>query len=53
MHDGKIVERGSADQVCDHASHPYTRSLLDAVPIPDPREARTRKRQTALGDAPA
>jgi oligopeptide transport system ATP-binding protein len=53
MHDGKIVEQGSADQVCDHPSHPYTRSLLDAVPIPDPTEARARKRQTAVGDPPA
>jgi oligopeptide transport system ATP-binding protein len=53
MHDGKIVEQGSADQVCDHPSHPYTPSLLDAVPIPDPTEARARKRQTAVGDPPA
>jgi peptide/nickel transport system ATP-binding protein len=42
MHDGKIVEQGTADQVCEHPSHPYTRTLLDAVPIPDPREARAR-----------
>ena len=53
MHDGKIVEQGTADQVCEHPSHPYTRSLLDAVPIPDPSEARARKRQTAFGDTPA
>jgi oligopeptide transport system ATP-binding protein len=43
MHDGKIVEQGSADQVCEHPSDPYTRKLLDAVPIPDPRESRQRR----------
>jgi peptide/nickel transport system ATP-binding protein len=43
MHDGKIVEQGSADQVCEHPSHPYTKKLLEAVPIPDPRESRARR----------
>jgi oligopeptide transport system ATP-binding protein len=43
MHDGKIVEQGSADQICEHPSDPYTRKLLDAVPIPDPRESRERR----------
>ena len=42
MHDGKIVEHGTADQVCESPKDPYTRSLLAAVPIPDPREARAR-----------
>jgi peptide/nickel transport system ATP-binding protein len=42
MHDGKIVEEGPADRVCEQPSHPYTRTLLAAVPIPDPREARAR-----------
>jgi oligopeptide transport system ATP-binding protein len=42
MHDGKIVEQGTADQVCENPKDPYTRSLLAAVPIPDPREARAR-----------
>jgi oligopeptide transport system ATP-binding protein len=42
MHDGKIVEQGMADQVCERPRDPYTRSLLSAVPIPDPREARAR-----------
>ena len=43
MHDGKIVEEGSADRVCERPSHPYTQALLEAVPIPDPREARARR----------
>jgi oligopeptide transport system ATP-binding protein len=42
MHDGKIVEQGTADEVCERPRDPYTRTLLSAVPIPDPREARSR-----------
>ena len=40
MHDGKIVEEGPADQVCERPQDAYTKTLLAAVPIPDPREAR-------------
>jgi oligopeptide transport system ATP-binding protein len=43
MHDGKIVEQGPADQVCERPSDPYTKTLLAAVPVPDPRESRTRR----------
>jgi oligopeptide transport system ATP-binding protein len=42
MNEGKIVEQGSADQVCEHPKHDYTKKLLAAVPIPDPRESRER-----------
>jgi oligopeptide transport system ATP-binding protein len=49
MHEGKIVEEGSADRVCEHPSHPYTRTLLAAVPIPDPRESRARRRVETAG----
>jgi oligopeptide transport system ATP-binding protein len=51
MQNGKIVEQGSADQVCEHPKHPYTKTLLAAVPIPDPRESRARR--GAAGAAPA
>jgi oligopeptide transport system ATP-binding protein len=44
MHEGKIVEEGTADQVCEHPVDAYTKKLLAAVPIPDPREARERRR---------
>jgi oligopeptide transport system ATP-binding protein len=44
MHDGKIVEQGTADQVCERPVDDYTKKLLAAVPIPDPREARERRR---------
>jgi len=43
MHHGKIVEQGPADQVCERPREPYTRELLAAVPVPDPREARARR----------
>jgi oligopeptide transport system ATP-binding protein len=44
MHHGKIVEQGSADQVCEDPRDDYTKELLAAVPIPDPRESRARVR---------
>ncbi len=42
MYRGKIVESGSRDQVMLKPRHPYTRSLLSAVPEPDPRRERRR-----------
>ncbi len=42
MNLGKIVEQGTADQVCEHPKDAYTKKLLSAVPIPDPRESRER-----------
>ncbi|WP_048648852.1 ATP-binding cassette domain-containing protein [Nitratireductor soli] len=44
MFGGRIVERGSVAQVYDDPQHPYTRMLLDAVPIPDPTIQRERLR---------
>ncbi len=43
MHEGKIVEQGPADTVCERPSDPYTKTLLAAVPVPDPRESRARR----------
>jgi oligopeptide transport system ATP-binding protein len=42
MNEGKIVEQGSADEVCERPKDEYTKKLLAAVPIPDPRESRER-----------
>ena len=42
MYGGRIVEFGDADRVYEHPSHPYTRNLLEAVPIPDPRRQRAK-----------
>jgi peptide/nickel transport system ATP-binding protein len=47
MHDGKIVEEGPADAVCERPKDPYTQTLLAAVPIPDPRESRARRKSRA------
>ncbi|MDY4022267.1 ATP-binding cassette domain-containing protein [Staphylococcus borealis] len=44
MHFGKIVELGSADEIYYHPLHEYTKSLLSAIPQPDPDSERTRKR---------
>jgi ABC-type glutathione transport system ATPase component len=49
MYRGKIVEEGPADRVCERPSHPYTQALLEAVPIPDPREARARRQTIEAG----
>jgi peptide/nickel transport system ATP-binding protein len=49
MYKGKIVEEGPADAVCERPQDAYTKQLLSAVPIPDPREARARRE--ALGTA--
>jgi oligopeptide transport system ATP-binding protein len=43
MHDGKIVEEGPSDRICEQPRDPYTRTLLASVPVPDPREARARR----------
>ncbi|KRK63952.1 oligopeptide ABC transporter, ATP-binding subunit [Companilactobacillus tucceti DSM 20183] len=44
MYHGKIVELADADEIYDHPLHPYTKSLLSAIPVPDPEVEKTRQR---------
>ena len=53
MYLGKMVEMAGADEIYDHPLHPYTKSLISAVPIPDPDIARSNKRIPLVGDIPS
>lgn len=44
MHGGKLLEVGTSDEIYNHGVHPYTESLLSAIPLPDPDYERSRKR---------
>ena len=46
MYFGKMVELASSDELFAHPLHPYTRSLLSAIPLPDPRSEKKRVRIT-------
>ena len=46
MYFGKIVELASSDELFAHPLHPYTKSLLSAIPLPDPIYEKNRKRIT-------
>ena len=52
MYAGKIVELAGRDEIYDNPLHPYTKALLSAVPVPDPKVQRSRKRITYKGEAP-
>lgn len=51
MYHGKLVELGTADEIVNHPLHPYTKSLLSAVPVPDPTYERVRQPFTYDGDS--
>ncbi|MEE2569891.1 oligopeptide/dipeptide ABC transporter ATP-binding protein [Pseudarthrobacter sp. J64] len=53
MYLGKIVEHGPREQLFSNPRHPYTRALLSAVPIPDPRAAREQQKIRLTGDLPS
>ena len=53
MYLGKLIEIGPSDELYHRPIHPYTISLLSAVPVPDPNVARANKRIHLEGDVPS
>jgi oligopeptide transport system ATP-binding protein len=53
MYLGNLVELAESYELCSHPAHPYTKSLLSAVPLPDPWKSRERKRIVLEGDIPS
>lgn len=53
MYLGHMVEMAESDELIFHSAHPYTRSLISAVPIADPKTARANKRIVLEGDVPS
>lgn len=53
MYLGKMVELADADEIYNRPLHPYSKSLLSAVPVPDPKIVRANKRIVLNGDIPS
>lgn len=53
MYLGKLVELADSYELTTHSVHPYTRSLISAIPIADPKKARESKRIVLEGDVPS
>lgn len=53
MYLGNLVELAESNELNKNPLHPYTKTLLSAVPVPDPEKSRTRKRIILEGDIPS
>ncbi len=53
MYLGNMVELAESRELCSHPIHPYTQTLLSAVPLPDPEKNKTRQRILLEGDIPS
>ena len=53
MYLGKLVEIGPAREVYERAAHPYTRALIDTIPVPDPAVARQARGRHIAGEPPS
>ena len=53
MYLGQLVELAESYELCRHPIHPYTKTLLSAVPLPDPEKSRARQRILLEGDIPS
>ncbi|WP_141013432.1 ABC transporter ATP-binding protein [Nocardioides sambongensis] len=53
MYLGKVAEIGTDEEIYDRSTHPYTRALLSAVPVPDPTLRGERQQITLTGDVPS